>query len=159
MASSPCHSRPLRQSSAAGIGAELPVSPGDRVLLLRGDLADRALPDALRARGAKVDDVVAYRTREAPESSRPLLRRALADDPIDAVLFTSGSTVRGLVALAEDESLPEVTSIPAICIGPQTAAEARRAGFHVLAEAPIRDAAALAATTVAALATELQEIR
>jgi hydroxymethylbilane synthase len=148
-----------QRSSAAGIGEELPVRAGERVLLVRGDLADEGLPDALRARGAEVDTVVAYRTREAPVSSRPLLRRALDDGPLDAVLFTSGSTVRGLVALAEDESLPEVTSIPAICIGPETAAEARRAGFHVLAEAAMRDAAALATTTVAALATELQEIR
>jgi len=148
-----------RRSSAAGIGAELPVSPGDRVLLVRGDLAGRALPDALRARGAEVDDVVAYRTHEAPESSRALLRRALADGPLDAVLFTSGSTVHGLVALGDAEAVPAITSIPAICIGPETAAEARRAGFHVLAEAPTRDAAALATTTVAALTTQLQEVR
>ncbi len=149
---------PLR-SSAAGIGAELPVRAGERVLLVRGDLADEGLPDALRARGAEVDTVVAYRTREAPASSRPLLRGAVDDGPLDAVLFTSGSTVRGLVALADAEALPGITSIPAICIGPETAAEARRAGFQVLAEATMRDAAALAATTVAALTTQLQEIR
>ena len=106
---------------------ELPVVAGARVLVVRGDLADQELAKALRARGGEVDDVVGYRTREAPVSSRPLLRRALADGPIDAVVFTSGSTVRGLVALARAESL-DIAAIPSVCIGPETAAEARRAG-------------------------------
>ena len=82
----------------------------------------------------------------------------MAAGPLEAVVFTSGSTVRGLVALASADVL-DVTSIPAICIGPETAAAARRAGFHVLAEAPMRDAVTLAATTVAALAAQPQEIR
>lgn len=146
------------RASATGIAEELPVGPGSRVLLLRGDLADGRLPAALRARGAEVDDVIAYRTVEAPGESRALLRDGMADGPVDAVLFTSGSTVRGLVSLAGAEGI-EVTSIPAICIGPETAAEARRAGFHVLAEAPMRDAASLAATTVQTLAAQPQEIR
>ena len=146
------------RTSAAGIAAELSVGAGQRVLLLRGDLADHRLPEALRARGAEVDDVVAYRTREAPESSRRRLRQAIGDGPIEAFVFTSGSTVRGLVALAQAESL-DLMSIPAICIGPETAAEARRVGFHVLAEAPNQDAATLAATTAEALARQPREVR
>jgi hydroxymethylbilane synthase len=147
------------QAVAIAIAAELPAGPGDRVLLLRGDLADEELPDALRARGVEVDDVVAYRTVEAPDASRALLRRAIEAGRVDAVLFTSGSTVRGLVALAAAESLVDVTAIPAICIGPKTALEARRLGFHVLTEAPSRGAQALAAATARALAAQPQEIR
>ncbi len=147
------------QAAATAIAAELPARPGDRVLLLRGDLADGELPDALRARGVEVDDVVAYRTVEAPDASRALLRRAIEVGRVDAVLFTSGSTVRGLVALAATESLVDVTAIPAICIGPETALEARRLGFHVLAEAPSRGAQALASATARALAAQPQEIR
>jgi uroporphyrinogen-III synthase len=146
------------RASATAIAAELPVGPGDHVLLLRGDLADHELPDSLRARGAEVDDVVAYRTIEAPDSSRRLLRRAMEGGRVEAVLFTSGSTVRGLVALAAAESLIDVTAIPAICIGPETAREAVRLGFRVLAEAPMRAARALAATTAEALAAQPQEI-
>ncbi len=149
--------QPSRASSTA-IAEELPIGPGTRVLLIRGDLADRDLPTALRARGAEVDDVIAYRTVEAPDTSRAPLRAAMGAGPLQAVVFTSGSTVRGLVALAYADEL-DVTSIPAICIGPQTAGAARRAGFHVLAEAPMRDAITLAATTVAALAAQPQEIR
>lgn len=147
------------QASATAIAAELPVTFGDRVLLLRGDLADDELPDALRARGVEVDDIVAYRTVEAPDSSRALLRRAIEAGRVDAVLFSSGSTVRGLVALAAAESLVDVTAIPAICIGPETAHEARRLGFHVLAEAPSRGAQGLASATAEALAAQPQETR
>ena len=144
------------QSSAIALATELPVVDGDRVLVVRGDLADEELAVALRARGAEVDDVVAYRTREAPESSRPLLRGALSEGPIAAVAFTSGSTVRGLVALGRGESI-DVLSIPSVCIGPETADEARAAGFRILAVSPAPDSVALAAATARALALQPQE--
>ena len=130
---------------------ELPIEPGDRILVVRGDLADVALVRGLRDRGAKVDDVVAYRTREAPESSRHLLRDATTHGPIAAVAFTSGSTVRGLVALGRAESI-DVLSIPSVCIGPETADEARTAGFRILAVPATPDAEALAASSAVALA-------
>jgi hydroxymethylbilane synthase len=144
-------------SNGIAMAVELPVVVGDRVLVVRGDLADGELAAALRARGAEVDDVIAYRTREAPEASRPLLRSALADGPIDGVVFTSGSTVRGLVALARAEEL-DIASIPSVCIGPATADEARAAGFRILAVSPTPDSAALTAATAQALAREPQEI-
>jgi hydroxymethylbilane synthase len=148
--------QPTRHSGVA-MAAELPVVAGDRVLVVRGDLADEELADTLRARGAEVDDVVAYRTREAPESSRGLLRTAIADGPIAAVVFTSGSTVRGLVALGRDESI-DVLAFPSVCIGPETADEARAAGFRILAVSPTPAAAALAAATAQVLALKPQEI-
>lgn len=144
-------------SSGVAMAVELPVARGDRVLLVRGDLADGELAVTLRARGAEVSDVVAYRTREAPAASRPLLRRALADAAIDAVVFTSGSTVRGLVALARAESL-DVASIPSVCIGPETAAIARAAGFSVLGVSATPDAATLAMTTARVLVTQPKEM-
>jgi uroporphyrinogen-III synthase len=149
----------VQPSRATGnaMAVELPVVHGDRVLVIRGDLADKELAAALRARGAEVDDVVAYRTREAPASSGPLLRRALADGPIDAVVFTSGSTVRGLVALARTTSV-DMSSIPSVCIGPETAADARVAGFSVLAVSAVPEASALAITTARALAAQPKDI-
>jgi hydroxymethylbilane synthase len=145
------------QSSTIAMAAGLPVGPADRILVVRGDLPDQELAVALRARGAEVDDVVAYRTREAPEGSRILLRRALTEGPIAAVTFTSGSTVRGFVALAQHESL-DALSLPCVCIGPETADEARAAGFRILAVAATPDSAALATTTAGALALLPQEI-
>jgi hydroxymethylbilane synthase len=145
-------------SSASAVAAGLPLSAGDRVLVVRGDLAGEALAVALRARGAEVDDVVGYRTDEAPASSRRLLRRAWADGPIDVVAFTSGSTVRGFVALARAEQL-DVGSIGAVCIGPETAAAARDAGFSVLAVPLTPDPLALAVATADALAALSKETR
>ena len=147
-----------RQSTGSAMAVDLPVAVGDRVLVVRGDLAGDELAVALRARGAKVDDVVAYRTRQAPASSGPLLRQAIADGPTAAVLFTSGSTVRGLVALGEAESI-DIHSIPCVCIGPETAEEARATGLRILAVSPTPDSAALAAATARVLALQPQEIR
>ncbi len=144
------------QSSGTAMAVELPVVAGDRILVVRGDLADDQLALALRARGAEVDDVIAYRTREAPESSRALLRSATADGPIAAVAFTSGSTVRGLLSLGQAESI-DIRSFPAVCIGPDTADEARSAAFWILAVAPRPDATALAAATATALARQPEE--
>jgi uroporphyrinogen-III synthase len=137
---------------------ELPIRHGDRVLVIRGDLAGPELAERLRGRGAVVDDVVAYRTLEAPPSSRALLSRAMAGRAFDAVVFTSGSTVRGLRSLAAADTL-DVTTIPAVCIGPETTDAASQAGFRILATAAGQDADALARTTVTALTGQHQEIQ
>jgi hydroxymethylbilane synthase len=142
---------------STSIGLEMPIVRGDRVLLARGNLADGDLTLALLARGAEVDEVIAYRTSEAPEESRALLRSAMAAGPIDAVLFTSGSTVRGLVALARSVSL-DVTSIPSVCIGPETAAAALAAGFAVIEVSDSPDANALAFAAAGVLTGASREI-
>ncbi len=143
------------RAEARALAAELLVSPGEQVLLLRGDLAGHDLPARLRDRGAVVHDVVAYRTIEAPASSRPILRRALAaGDPV-AVLLASGSSARGLVALAEAEGL-DVGAMRAICIGPETHREAARLGFHVLATCRDPEPSTLAATTASVLGHPLE---
>jgi hydroxymethylbilane synthase len=134
-----------RPSSAHGraVGEELPLSPGDRLLLARGDLADGALPTILRRRGAAVVDVIAYRTIEAPSTSRPLLEAALAG-PLDAVIFASPSAVRGLLTLAGADLAEQARRLPAICIGASTSAAAHEAGFAVAGQPSTPDAAALA---------------
>jgi uroporphyrinogen-III synthase len=144
------------QSSGVAMAVELPVVAVDRILVVRGDLADEELTIGLRARGAEVDDVIGYRTREAPETSRELLRTAVADGPIAAAVFTSGSTVRGLVSLGQAESI-DVLSFPAVCIGPETAYQASTAGFRILAVSSTQDCAALAAATTFAFARQPEE--
>ena len=42
-----------------------------------------------------MDEVIAYRTSEAPAASRRLIRHACEDGPVAAAVFTSGSTIRG----------------------------------------------------------------
>jgi hydroxymethylbilane synthase len=141
------------------VAAELPVRSGDRVLLIRGSLADVRLPAGLRDRGAEVREVVGYRTLEAPAGSRRLLAAALHDGPLDAVLFASGSAVRGLVSLAASldteaggeataaDHLGRIMALPAICIGPETGREARDRGFSILGTSDHQGPRALARLT------------
>ena len=81
----------------------------------------------------------------------------MAGGSISAVVFTSGSTVRGLVTLGRDV-MTDVLAIPSICLGPETAAEAAAAGFRILAISSSPSAAAIAATTAGVLALVPQEI-
>ncbi len=132
------------RSSGDGIADEIPLRPGDRILLARTDIADGRLPERLRERGAVVDEVVAYRTVEAPGASREPLAEAFAAGPFDALVFTSGSTVRGLLALLSPQQRRLALRSVACCIGPTTARVARECGFGRVAEAPTQSAAALA---------------
>ncbi|HSL76686.1 MAG TPA: uroporphyrinogen-III synthase [Candidatus Limnocylindrales bacterium] len=136
---------------AETLALELDVDAGERVLVVRGDLAGDALANRIRDRGATVDDVVGYTTREAPPTSIRLLRDALEGGPVAAVVFTSGSTVRGFVGLATRAAV-DIPDVPVVCIGPATAATARAAGFVVTAVAHDPDPDALAGVTADAVA-------
>jgi hydroxymethylbilane synthase len=136
---------------ASFLAAEVPLVPGDRVLVPHGDIADPALVSALRERGAEVREAVAYVTIEAPAGSRARLAGALDDGPLDALVLTSRSGVRGLLALASDDARPRLLAAPVIAAGAQTAAAAREAGFARILTAPAPDALALAAFTAGAL--------
>jgi uroporphyrinogen-III synthase len=93
-----------------------------RVLLAQADLADPALAQELRARGAAVDTVVAYRTvpRAPSEEEKAVLDRA------DVVVLASGSAARALAEI-------RTTSMRALvaCIGPRTATVAGEVGLAV----------------------------
>lgn len=139
--------------TAASLTSTLPILPGDRVLAVRGDLADENLLHAVRARGAVVDDVVGYRTVLGPATSRELLRDALAADRADAVIFTSASTVAGLLALTDGSAGADVRGIPAVCFGRGSASAARAEGFRLIHESNPASAREMAAATAAALVT------
>lgn len=131
---------------------------GVRVVLARADAATSALRDALRARGARVEEIVAYRTVEGPAASRLPLHDALEGSRRpDLLTFTSGSTVRGLVSLLEDapDLLGRARQVPAACIGPVTAAEAVHLGFRTPVVASIHTASALADAIVRHLRNEV----
>jgi len=116
---------------------------GRRVVLARADAATPDLRTALVTRGALVEEVIAYRTIEGPGSSRDPLHAALQRE-LDGIAFTSGSTVRGLTRLASAIDRGRARALPAFCIGPVTAAEARQSGFHVASVAADHTAAGLA---------------
>jgi len=126
---------PSRYMGAAA-GDELPAAVGHRVLRVRGEMASAAVTTRLRARGVSVDEVVAYRTVEAPAESAPLLRRAWTEG-IDAVVFTSASTVRGFATLAQRVGIDDdIGSVMTIAIGPVTAEAMAAMTWDVDAVAP-----------------------
>ncbi len=128
--------------TATRLAGELPIQQGDRILVVRGELAGDRLATSLRSRGARVEDVTGYETVEGPTASRARLRGAL-DAGIDAIVLTSASTARGLVALGRAIDV-DVAGIRAVCIGEPTASEARRLGFGKVsvASSPAPDAIA-----------------
>lgn len=97
------------------------------------------LPQRLGAAGALVIVQPVYRT-VMPEDAPRRLAVAL-ERGIDAVTLTSGSTARNLVRALGKRSLPSTTVV--VCIGGQTAHEARAAGLDVDAVASEPSAAGL----------------
>ena len=128
---------------------------GARVLLARADAAGPSLPAQLRRMGATVDDVVAYRTAQAPQASKGSMLEILADPRLEAVVFASGSAVRGLVDLAGD-AVDRARSLKVFTIGPRTSAVARELGFEVAGEAATRDSSGLAGAIKQALDDEVE---
>jgi len=103
---------------------------GKRVLIPRAAEARAVLPDGLRARGAEVVEVAAYRTVH-DGSGADEVRRALDAGEVDWVTFTAGSTVRSFAALVgADVGRARVASI-----GPITSATVRELGMRVDVEA------------------------
>jgi len=117
------------EHEAGSLARAIPVALGDRVLLPRGELAGDALPAALRARGATVDEIIAYRT--VPGPGLDALATELAAGVLDAVLFTSASAAR-FTAEALARAGGEARRAAIFCLGEATAAEARSRGFDVV---------------------------
>jgi uroporphyrinogen III methyltransferase/synthase len=115
--------------TTAALARAFPRGSG-RVLCARADIAPAGLEEALARKGWEPVRVDAYRTvfvTSLPRETRDALRRG----EVDAVTFTSASTVRGFVhALGTVRGNPKV-----VCIGPVTAAAARDAGLRPAAVA------------------------
>ena len=104
---------------------------GRRFLLPRADIGGDTLADELRAIGADVDDVAAYRT--VPASAGPDdhdVYRMLLDRQIDAVTFTSALTVRNFVRIFGHEQVVDLLRTTVVAsIGPVTAEAAQQLGI------------------------------
>ncbi|HTA80822.1 MAG TPA: uroporphyrinogen-III synthase [Terracidiphilus sp.] len=120
---------------------------GKRVLLARAAVARDIIPDALRAAGATVDIVDAYRNM-LPAAAPQQLRRAYALG-IDAVTFTSSSSVLHLAEAAQAAGLPfPFRNVAAISIGPITSQTLRDLNWPPAAEADPHDIPGLVAAVV-----------
>jgi uroporphyrinogen III methyltransferase / synthase len=107
-----------------------------RVLLPRAARARDVLPDALRAAGHDVEVVAAYETRPAPRAALDAVARELEAGRIDAVTFTSSSTVHHLYDALGPAAAALLARPRVATIGPVTSESARARGLRVDVEAP-----------------------
>jgi uroporphyrinogen III methyltransferase/synthase len=105
---------------------------GKRFLLPRADAARDTLADELREAGAEVLDVVAYRTvlASTEREGEHDVYRMLLDRQIDAVTFTSASTVKNFVQIFGHEQAVDLLRTTVVAsIGPVTAEAAQQLGI------------------------------
>jgi len=115
---------------------------GKRILLARAEIARDVIPDALRAGGATVDVVDAYRN-VMPEAAPEMLRAAIARG-IDAAAFTSSSSVTHLAEAARAAGIAfPFAGVKAFSIGPITSQTLREVGWEPAAEASVSDVSGL----------------
>jgi uroporphyrinogen III methyltransferase / synthase len=120
------------------------------IAIIRAEKGRDELIDDLRGRGAVVDLAVAYRTigvESLPEELRQSIRRG----EIDAVTFTSPSTVENLLALLGAEERAALGCAVLASIGPVTSKAMRESGLPPTVEATEASVEALARAVVEAL--------
>jgi uroporphyrinogen-III synthase/uroporphyrinogen III methyltransferase/synthase len=123
---------------------------GKKVLLARSAVARDVIPHALRAAGATVDVVDAYRN-VMPESAPALLREALQKG-IAAAALTSSSSVTHLADAARQAGIEfPFAGVAAISIGPITSQTLRDLGWQPAAEASPSDVPGLIQAVTRAL--------
>jgi uroporphyrinogen-III synthase/uroporphyrinogen III methyltransferase/synthase len=123
---------------------------GKKILLARAEVARDVIPDALRAAGATVDVIDAYRNA-MPEAVPCLLREALRKG-IDAATFTSSSSVTHLAEAARLAGIAfPFAGVAAVSIGPITSQTLRDLGWEPAAEASPSDIPGLTAAVVRTL--------
>ncbi|MFZ0339033.1 MAG: uroporphyrinogen-III synthase [Terracidiphilus sp.] len=119
-------------------------SVGKKILLARAETARDLIPDALRAAGATVDVVDAYRNG-LPAAAQELLHAALKKG-INAATFTSSSSVTHLADAARAAGIAfPFAGVCAVSIGPITSQTLRELGWEPAAEASPSDIPGLVA--------------
>jgi uroporphyrinogen III methyltransferase/synthase len=141
-----CTIGPATAAAVEGMGIRVDIVPGEyisegvvrafqgvdlkgkRVLLPRAQEARDVIPEGLSKLGASVDVVTVYSTVRS-ESRKEELRPLLDAGKVDVITFTSPSTVNNFKEIMGGAALPETVRIA--CIGPVTAAAAKKQGFTV----------------------------
>lgn len=145
------------EAVVAAIVSQGPVE-GARVLLPRADIAREVIAEQLRARGAQVTEVVAYRTviEDTQREDDPDVYGLLLQSRIDVVTFTSASAVRNFARIYGQEQASDLLKNTAVAvIGPVTADAARQLGIPVT----IQPASYTIAALVDAIAAHFAEAK
>ena len=119
---------------AASMLAAMTAGP-ERVLLARAARARDVLPDALRRAGHEVEVVAAYETHPSPPDELDATVRDLRAGAVDAVTFTSSSTVDHLCDALGEHAAELLARARVASIGPVTSDSARARGVRVDVEA------------------------
>lgn len=116
---------------------------GLRIAVVRAAEGREEMITMLRSAGAIVDLAIAYQTAPAP-GVRDALAPLLRTHSVDAVTFTSPSTVDSMLSQLDEEERAIVRNeVLAVAIGPTTAESLRQHGARRLIEAPEASASGL----------------
>ncbi|HEX3342926.1 MAG TPA: uroporphyrinogen-III synthase [Polyangiaceae bacterium] len=131
-----------RESRGEGLARAILAAMGEgragragRVLVPRAARGREALPEMLRAAGCTVDVVAAYATRPVTGPAVEALAAELAAGRLDAVLFTSGSTVDTLCDALGPRAAALLAGARLASIGPVTSEALRARGLRAGVEA------------------------
>ena len=103
---------------------------GAKVFLPRSDRANQGLPPALKRHGARVTEVIAYRTLRPTDVDQRNLGR-ISEVAADAVLFFSPSAVQHFAELFGGQQLRALQDkLAVMAVGPVTANALRGAGVR-----------------------------
>ncbi len=104
---------------------------GKKILLVRSNLGREYLGVELSRKGARVEEVAAYRTEPVRGIGRELVRN-FKEKKIDQVTFTSSSTVKNFAAALGKKAFPKIKNKTKwITIGPVTSQTARSLGLKI----------------------------
>ncbi|MGC9142082.1 MAG: uroporphyrinogen-III C-methyltransferase [Caldimicrobium sp.] len=110
----------------------IPLS-GKKILLVRAKVAREVLPEHLKKRGAEVEILPIYETLK-PAESVELLKKSLSER-IDAITFTSSSTVENFFELLKEARVSLPPGVVFASIGPVTSSTLRKFGYSPTVEA------------------------
>lgn len=102
---------------------------GKKILIARAAKARDVLPEGLKNLGAKVDVVTVYETVNSGKKKKEL-EELFKENQIDVITFTSSSTVNNFIKIM-GSGFKLSRNVKIACIGPVTAATAKKAGIAV----------------------------
>ncbi|MDH4100343.1 MAG: uroporphyrinogen-III C-methyltransferase [Nitrospirota bacterium] len=111
-----------------GLGKE--SLKGQKILIPRAEVAREVLPEELKRLGAVVDVVDTYKTVR-PVGDVEKVKQLFADGKVDAVTFTSSSTVENFVSMFPDTDIKALLNgVTVASIGPITKETAEKLGIR-----------------------------
>jgi uroporphyrinogen-III synthase len=130
----------------SALARELSASlAGKKILLPRSERARPDLPNALKAVGADVMEIVAYHTGGVGVIE-PEVMQAIREAQVDVISFFSPSAIENMRVELGEELLSRLGAKAAMAaVGPVTASALRSAGLLVAIEAPLATSKSLAA--------------